>query len=120
MRAPADFGAADNATAAVVQSVADAYSIPVVCGGRQDSYDKRAQVDVNILKRGADTHILHIGDFDGQGLCICNTLIETIPDLMSGWDVMTGSSNGLPIVTFERFALRDMDQIREIGLGFAV
>lgn len=104
----------------MVQSVADAYSIPVVCGGRQDSYDTRAQVAEYILKRGADKHILHIGDFDGLGLCICNTLIETIPDLMAGWDGMTGSSNGLPIVTFERFPLSDMDQIREIGLAFAV
>lgn len=33
---------------------------------------------------------------------------------------MTGRSYELPIVTFERLALRDMDQVHELGLEFAV
>lgn len=103
-----------------VKSVADRYSISVVTNSRQDSFSLKADVARYILESGSKTMICHIGDYDGQGLNIFETIENDIPELVYGWNAMHGTAYETPSVFATRLALKDLGQVRALGLEEAL
>lgn len=90
---------------AACRNACDPYSVPVISGGGQDSTSLRMAIATRIFTSDKPALIFHIGDYDGQGLTIFETLRDDLPLL------------SLRPVEVRRLAVIDLDQAADMGLA---